>query len=196
MPESPELLMLELLRLLPFRCWICNEPATRAMYQEDMPNGEVGTFCDSHGPGDSERYRNLKNVVFEELSQASVVRRCLQVRVMPDHELISECDFHGAVEGFCQVINDRLNRNPKKDSTWVRVRPPSNEELEASRSGLPQLLPFIRPGSIARVVFSDPSHGKITLDIGGETAVYDLETFNRSFIQAVEGHQWHLNLDE
>ncbi len=70
---------------------------------------------------------------------------------MPDHGSIAECDYHGAVEGFAQTVNERLNRNIKEGSTWVRIKPPSKEELEAIREGTPRLMPFVRSGSLAKV---------------------------------------------
>jgi hypothetical protein len=196
MPESPELLMGELLRLLPFRCCVCGEAATRTMYSEVLLTNETGLFCDEHGAGDSERFHNLTSVTFEDLSQqAPVVRRCKTVRVMPERGAVSECDYHGAVEGFCQVLNERLNHNIKEGSTWVRVKPPSREELDAVSGGVPRLMPFTRPGSLAKIesIHYLNSVRMVDVEIGGDMATYELEAFKRAFIQAVSGDRWHLD---
>lgn len=195
MPESPELLMVELLKFLPFRCVVCNFPATRQMISDVLLNDEVGLFCDDHGPADSERFKNLTQMTYEDLVQASVVRRCQTVRVRVYHGSISECDYHGAVEGFCQVVNDRLNKNIKEGSTWVRVKPPSKEELDAIKAGVPRLMPFTRPGSLARVLAVHHQNGVrlVDIDIGGDTASYEFESFTRAFIRAVDGSEWHLD---
>lgn len=196
MPESPELLMGELLKMLPHRCCACGEPATRAMYSDVLLNGELGFFCDGHGASDSERFKNLTEVTFKDLiRQADLVRRCQAVRVMPDHGSIRECDYHGAVEGFCQVVNERLNQNIKEGATWVRVKPPSTEELDAIKAGVPRLMPFTRPGSLARVVALHDNYGGqlVDIDIGGDMAQYEIDAFKRAFIQAIDGHRWHLD---
>ena len=195
MPESPELLMVELLKFLPFRCVVCNFPATRQMISDVLLNDEVGLFCDDHGPADSERFKNLTQMTYEDLVQASVVRRCQTVRVRVYHGSISECDYHGAVEGFCQVVNDRLNKNIKEGSTWVRVKPPSKEELDAIRDGTPRLMPFVRSGSLAKVESIHYINGvrMVDIDIGGDMATYEVEAFKRAFIQAIDGHRWHLD---
>lgn len=195
MPESPELLMGELLRFLPFKCCVCNGPATQTMYSDVLLNDEAGLFCDDHGAMDSERFKNLTQMTYEDLIQASVVRRCREIRVMPDHGAISECDYHGAVEGFCQVVNNRLNWNIKEGSTWVRVKPPSKEELDAIRAGTPQLMPFVRSGSLAKVKSIHYINGvrMVDIDIGGDLAQYEVQAFMRAFIQAVDGSEWHLD---
>ena len=187
----------ELLKLLP-HCRVCDEPATRTMHSDVLlDNDEVGLFCDEHGAMDVERFHLLTQVTFSDLTQASVVRRCKGIRVMPDHGSIHECDYHGAVEGFCQVVNERLNRNVREGSTWVRVRPPSMEELDAIKAGVPRLMPFTRPGSLARVVafyhLAGDGTRMVDIDIGGDTATYEFEAFERAFIRAVDGSEWHLD---
>jgi hypothetical protein len=196
MPESPELLMGELLREFAPPCYVCDAPATLTMVSDVLLDGEGRFhFCDDHRASDSERFRTLTQVTYEELRCASLVRRCREIRVMPDHGAISECDYHGAVEGFCLVVNERLNRNIKEGSTWVRIKPPSKEELDAIRDGTPRLMPFVRSGSLAKVESIHYINGvrMVDIDIGGDMATYEVEAFKRAFIQAIDGHRWHLD---
>lgn len=195
MPESPELLMVELLGVLP-HCRVCDGPATRRMDSFALLSSDEVLFCDAHGAGDVERYRCLTQMTYEDITQASFVRRCQSVRVMPDHGLITECEYHGAVEGFCQVVNERLNRNIKEGSTWVRVKPPSREELDAVSGGVPRLMPFTRVGSLATllsVYYIADGTRMVDLQIGGDTAIYEFEAFTRAFVRAVAGDEWKLD---
>jgi len=197
MPESPELLMGELLRELAPPCYVCDAPATRLMISDVLLDGEGWFhFCDDHQASDSKRFQSLTQVTYEELRWASLIRRCRGVRVMPDHGAITECEYHGAVEGFCQVVNERLNiATIKEGSTWVRVKPPSRDELDAIKAGVPRLMPFTRPGSLARVVALYRHDGvrMVDIDIGGDVASYEFEAFTRAFIRAVDGSEWHLD---
>jgi hypothetical protein len=196
MPESPELLMGELLREFAPPCYVCDAPATLTMVSDVLLDGEGRFhFCDEHRASDSKRFHSLTQVTYEELKCASLVRRCREIRVMPDHGAISECDYHGAVEGFCQVVNNRLNRNIKEGSTWVRIKPPSKEELDAIREGTPRLMPFTRPGSLARVIALHDRYGGqlVDIDIGGDLAQYEVKAFMRAFIRTVDGSEWHLD---
>lgn len=188
----------ELLRELSPPCYVCDAPATVMMISDVLLDGDGWFhFCDNHRASDSERFRTLTQVTYEELRWASLVRRCRSIRVMPDHGFITECDYHGAVEGFCQAVNERLNLNIKEGSTWVRIKPPSREELDAIRDGVPRLMPFTRPGSLARVValyhLASDHAQMVNIDIGGDVATYELEAFKRAFIQAIDGHRWHLD---
>jgi hypothetical protein len=196
MPESPELLMGELLKEFAPPCYVCDAPATLLMVSDVLLDGDGWFhFCDNHRASDSKRFHSLTQVTYEELRCASLVRRCQTVRVMPDHGSIRECDYHGAVEGFCQVVNERLNHNIKEGSTWVRVKPPSREELDAVSGGVPRLMPFTRPGSLAKIesIHYLNSVRMVDVEIGGDMATYELEAFKRAFIQAVSGDRWHLD---
>ena len=143
MPESPELLMSRLLEIVAPPCLVCDAPATRVLESPVLMVQGVTHFCDAHGAEDSETCRHLTEFTYVELDIASLVRRCLSIRVVPDHGSITECEYHGAVEGFCQVVNERLNNaHIKEGSTWVRVKPPSREELDAIKAG------FVVEGSV------------------------------------------------
>lgn len=194
MPESPEVLVSELLQLLP-HCRVCGGPATRTMCSDALlDNDEGGLFCDSHGPADTERFKNLTQVTFEELSTVGLVRRCQSLRRVGS--VLPECAYHAAAEGLCMVVNERLNKNLKEGSTWVRVTPPSQEELGAISGEAPRLMPFTRVGALATLVsLYHLSEGTRMVDvqIGGDTVVFEFDAFTRSFVRVVSQDEWQLD---
>jgi hypothetical protein len=194
MPESPEVLVEELLQLLP-HCRVCDGSATRTMRSDVLlDNDEVGLFCDEHGAADSERFHNLTQMTYEDLEQAGLVRRCLSLRRCSSAVL--ECAYHAAAEGLCMVVNARMNQNLKEGSTWVRVKPPSREELEAISGGAPRLMPFCRVGSLATLVslyYLVDETRMVDVKIGGDTVVYEFEAFIRAYVRAVAEGEWQLD---
>lgn len=195
MPESPELLVEGLLRLLP-RCRVCGEAATRTMCSDALlDNDEGGLFCDGHGPADTDRFHNLTQFTFDDMQQAELVRRCLSLRRCSS--VLPECAYHAAAEGLCQVVNERVNKKLMEGSTWVRVTPPSQEELGAISGGAPRLMPFTRVGSLATLVsiyhLSGDGTRMVDVLIGGDTVVFEFEAFTRAFVRAVSQDEWQLD---
>ena len=193
MPESPEVLVEELLQLFP-HCRVCDEPATRTMRSDALlDNDEVGLFCDAHGAGDSERFHNLTQMTYEDLDVAGLIRRCQSLRRCSS--TVPECAYHAAAEGLCQVVNDRLNKNLKEGSTWVRVTPPSQVELGAISGEAPRLMPFTRVGSLVTLVSVYYVSGTrmVDLQVGPDIARYEFDAFTRAFVRAVAGDEWKLD---
>jgi hypothetical protein len=187
MPNSPEVMLDEVMGRYLRSCCVCFRGATRLLHGlvilEDVP-----AFCDRHGIEDSSKYRVMSTAEYEVLPQAELVRRYEALHRCQGP--LPECAWHGAVEGFVETVNARFCvGSPQPESVWVRIRPPSEEELEVQR-GDPKMMPFLRVGSLAHVLscFSGgPRRTEyIEIRVGSTAATYTLEAFMRTYIKTVD----------
>lgn len=187
MPDSPEVMLSEVMDRYLSRCCVCFRGATRQLkglvIMEDVPD-----FCDRHGVDDIPQYCMMKSDEYEELPQAELVRRYEALHRCQGP--LPECAWHGAVEGFVEAVNARFcaSQDPKPESIWVRVRPPSEEEL-GIQVHYPKMMPFLRVGSLAHVLScysGGPQTRYVEIRVGSSPAVYTLEDFMKTYIKTVD----------
>lgn len=93
-----------------------------------------------------------------------------------------EAEWSDPVRTFLTIFNGRVCRDVKQDSTWVRMRPPTRDELLDSKED-GRIVPFLRVGSLGTVTDVCPQY--VTVQCGGDSLVYGRREFLSTWTKAV-----------
>jgi len=84
-------------------------------------------------------------------------------------------------------VNRRLGKRPVAGQTWVRLRPPNDEELVDEKIN-PKFVRFHRIGSTVKIVSALQDF--IELQCGGETTMVGIPEFYDTWVLLVTEENW------
>lgn len=96
--------------------------------------------------------------------------------------LLDEANYATVVGNYVRDLNRRLDAKPASGASWIRVRPPTHEELEDIFQD-PRVASFLRVGIVGTV--TDVDEGFIMLQVGSDRLVFATESFLDTFIQVL-----------
>jgi hypothetical protein len=108
---------------------------------------------------------------------------------MSDHRVSMEREsaYEPAARSLIRSVNTRMKHVPMTGQTWVRMRPPTEEELVDELIN-PRLVRFHRIGNEVKVATSLPDF--VELRCGRETLMVGVIEFLDSWIKVVLDSDW------
>lgn len=106
-----------------------------------------------------------------------------------DHKALMEREaaYEPAVRNLIRSVNTRLSQQPAAGQTWVRLRPPTEEELVDEKLN-PRFVRFHRIGSAAKVTTALPDF--VEIHSGGATTMIGVREFLESWVRLVSESEW------
>jgi hypothetical protein len=99
-----------------------------------------------------------------------------------------EAAYEPAVRSLIRSVNSRMGVRPAVGQVWVRVRPPTEEEMVDERLNPRVFVRFHRIGSSAKVVSVLPDF--VELQCAGETIMLGVVEFTDSWVRLIADGEW------
>lgn len=96
--------------------------------------------------------------------------------------------FEKPVRDYLTQFNREMSAPREIGEVWVRVKPATREDIAASVRDN-RFIPFIRPGSRARVT-ELIGHRYVEIEVNHDRVLYEWEEFLATFLRVVEWHQF------
>lgn len=103
-----------------------------------------------------------------------------------------EAQWSDPVRAFLTLFNERMCRDVDCDSVWVRMRPPTRDELEDVQEDV-RTVPFLRVGSLGTVIDVCPRY--VTVRCGSDALVYERREFLSTWTRAIGQDKWKVQWD-
>lgn len=101
---------------------------------------------------------------------------------------VKDLEFEKPVRDYLTQFNGEMSFPRSVGEVWVRVKPATREDVVASAQDN-RFIPFIRPGSRARVT-DLIGRQYVEVEVNHDRVLYDRREFLATFLRVTEWHQF------